>query len=121
MDNRIEYAEGGLKCDNPTCDWKDDTIDRKDYESYINASCPKCGENILTQEDYDNIQLVFKVVDSVNAMSDEEMDNIIKTMGIEVDNPDKMMSMVIDTHKGITIESIEITDKDEESISDDSE
>lgn len=37
---------GGLKCDNPECDYKDDTIDVVDYEQHIDKPCPDCGESL---------------------------------------------------------------------------
>ena len=45
----------GLKCDNPDCDYKDDTIDSVDYEQHIDKPCPDCGESLLTQDDYDKV------------------------------------------------------------------
>ncbi|MDY2630085.1 MAG: hypothetical protein SOV85_01840 [Clostridium sp.] len=43
----------GLKCDNPKCDYRDDTVKYEDYEKYIGAKCPKCGMVLLTQKEYD--------------------------------------------------------------------
>jgi ssDNA-binding Zn-finger/Zn-ribbon topoisomerase 1 len=42
----------GLKCDNPSCDYKDDSIERSEYPRYIDYPCPKCGCSLLTIEDY---------------------------------------------------------------------
>lgn len=42
----------GLQCDAPTCDWSDMTIPFEDYEKHVNAPCPKCGSNILTERDF---------------------------------------------------------------------
>lgn len=58
----IQLSHSGLKCDNPTCDWKDETIHPSTWPDYINAACPKCGENILTLEDYERSMLFYKVV-----------------------------------------------------------
>ncbi len=41
----------GIKCDH--CDYKDETIPAGEYEQWLNKPCPKCGANLLTQEDYD--------------------------------------------------------------------
>jgi len=51
----------GLKCDNPTCDYHDDTILREEYERYINFPCPKCGSILLTQADYDAVIFLEKI------------------------------------------------------------
>ena len=41
-----------LKCDALGCSHVE-LVD-KVYEKYINMPCPVCGENLLTQEDYDD-------------------------------------------------------------------
>jgi hypothetical protein len=41
----------GLVCDNPKCNYIDEDIEFKDY--VVGQGCPKCGDNLLTQEDYD--------------------------------------------------------------------
>ncbi len=48
----------GLKCDNPECEYKDDTVDSVDYEQHIDKPCPDCGESLLTQDDYDKVQQI---------------------------------------------------------------
>lgn len=52
MDNLIEINGGGIECDNPNCDWVDSTIHVSNYEKWIDVPCPKCGENVMTREDY---------------------------------------------------------------------
>lgn len=68
--------EGGLKCDAPECDYKDATIDPDDYAKWVNAPCPKCGANLLTQADYESAKMLEKVVDLVNAMDLSELEAI---------------------------------------------
>jgi len=41
----------GLRCDNPKCDYVNDDILFENY--VVGQPCPKCGDNLLTQEDYD--------------------------------------------------------------------
>ncbi len=41
----------GIKCDN--CSYKDDSVKFEDYLEWLNKPCPDCGENLLTQKDYD--------------------------------------------------------------------
>ena len=115
MQNRVEVLGGGLKCDNPNCDWEDDSIKNEDYINYINTPCPKCGENVLTQEDYDNAMKVVYVSEFINSMTEEEMKDLANTAGFQELNlpEDKVMITTIDTHKGITIENIEIIDEEE--------
>jgi len=44
----------GIKCDNPDCDFVDDSVTWDDYDKtvseWLNRPCPKCGTNLLTQE-----------------------------------------------------------------------
>jgi ssDNA-binding Zn-finger/Zn-ribbon topoisomerase 1 len=48
----------GLKCDNPECNYHDETIEFKNYKQYIGYPCPLCGQNLLTKKDY-NFSLLF--------------------------------------------------------------
>jgi len=40
----------GIKCDK--CKFSDPTVKYEDYDKWLNKPCPDCGENLLTQEDY---------------------------------------------------------------------
>ena len=56
-------------CDNKTCDYKveNPTKDpRHSSAQYVNKPCPKCGENLLTQQDLDAFLRLLRVVDFVN-------------------------------------------------------
>lgn len=48
----VEVYVRGIKCDNSTCGFKDDTVKFEEYEQWLNKPCPKCGANLLTEEDY---------------------------------------------------------------------
>lgn len=54
----------GLKCDNPTCDYQDNSIQLEQYEDYINHPCPECGAPLLTQADYDTTLTIIKSIQS---------------------------------------------------------
>ena len=57
--NVVEIVGGGLKCDNPNCEWHDDSIKVEDYKDWVNVPCPSsCGSNLLTEDDY-NKTLAF--------------------------------------------------------------
>lgn len=60
MEERIMVNVKGLKCDNPDCDYVDMEIPFEDYPNWINAPCPKCGSNLLTQQDYDATVFLFE-------------------------------------------------------------
>lgn len=55
-----------LKCDNPTCDYTLDNTSAFDDTQWINKPCPKCGENLLTEEDYINYKRMMKAVKWIN-------------------------------------------------------
>lgn len=59
---------GGLKCDNPNCNYHDDSISVNDYPNYINKPCPYCGCNLLTEADYKSVKRILKTVNTINRL-----------------------------------------------------
>lgn len=43
-----------IVCDNPKCDYEIPYSEEEEkvIHKYINMPCPKCGENLLTEQDY---------------------------------------------------------------------
>ena len=39
----VQIDIGGIKCDNPKCDYHDDDAKFEDYLSYVDKPCPHCG------------------------------------------------------------------------------
>ncbi len=66
MKEAIQFSVGGIKCDNPTCDYMDQAVELKDYPNWLNKPCPKCGSNLLTQADYDNVQAIIELTGIIN-------------------------------------------------------
>ncbi len=83
MKNNIEVINEGLQCDNPNCDWKDETIKHEDYINWINKTCPLCGENILTEEDYNFSLHITKSIDFVNSLSEDQINAYNELIGIK--------------------------------------
>ena len=57
-----------INCDNPECDYTvpyEDTS-KDDLSMFVNKPCPKCGENLLTIDDYLQHQTLMKVVNFIN-------------------------------------------------------
>lgn len=56
-----------IVCDNPNCYFE---IKYNQYglkiTDFINTSCPKCGENLLTQKDYLDYMKLMSFVDFIN-------------------------------------------------------
>jgi len=66
MDNQIQLNVGGIKCDNEACDFVDLSVNLHDYPQWLNKACPKCGDNLLTEEDFQSVQLLLQLVDQMN-------------------------------------------------------
>jgi hypothetical protein len=58
-----------IECDNPMCDYSvsnpsgDPNVD---ISEYLNQECPKCGENLLTEEDLRDYKKVLKLINRMN-------------------------------------------------------
>lgn len=81
MEQNVEVKAWGLKCDNPKCDWIDNTVTVEAYPQWINKPCPKCGENVLTEEDYRNSEMLLAVAHIMNSMTKEQL----KALGSGID------------------------------------
>lgn len=66
MNNAVTTKIRGIKCDNPDCDFIDRDVDFLDYEKWLNKPCPKCGENLLTEQDYLNCKILFNATNIIN-------------------------------------------------------
>lgn len=67
MEQAIEVNIGGIKCDNPECDYADMSVKVEDYKDWLNKPCPECGHNLLTQNDYDDVQKTLKLAKFLNS------------------------------------------------------
>lgn len=89
--NNMEVNVYGLQCDNPSCDYEDMSVPFSDYEKSIGKACPKCGENLLTQEDYDKVIQMIDAAEIMNMFSPEELQKIAANLSPEE------MDQVLDT------------------------
>ena len=126
MPNNIEISQFGIKCDNPECDFRDNSVQEHEYANWLNVPCPKCGQNLLTEEDFSNAELLKFVADLVNTLSPEEILAIHKsgneelkkspmfkdTKGLELLDSEKNVIMSAETHKGIRFTEIREDNKD---------
>ncbi len=71
MEKNVEVQSSGLKCDNTNCDYDDSTVKFEDLSKWVDKPCPKCGENLLTLEDFQRAEILMKTVDLVNSISPE--------------------------------------------------
>jgi len=129
MEKNIEITESGLQCDNTQCDWTDESVMFDDYKQWLNKPCPKCGQNVLTEEDYTNAEILRNTINAINALSPEDLAIIQSSINIntlkenklfkdvnidelETANPNDSVSMTMSTHKNIKIESIKVIKED---------
>lgn len=57
---KCEVNVSGIKCDNPNCDYIDLNVSVDQYPEYVNKPCPKFGANLLTEQDYQLVQVLLK-------------------------------------------------------------
>jgi len=55
-----------IVCDNPQCDYETSYTSENGLLLFVGKPCPKCGENLLTVEDYLRSQRLMKVVNFIN-------------------------------------------------------
>jgi ssDNA-binding Zn-finger/Zn-ribbon topoisomerase 1 len=102
MRKLIEKQESLIECDNEKCDF---TVayceeEEKHLDLYINLPCPKCGENLLTMEDYLQHQKLMRVVNFINRWFSWI------TIFYSKKNLDNGSTVSVHVHKGIKIEEI---------------
>lgn len=75
----------GIQCDNKQCDYKDETVEFKDYGAWLNKPCPKCGANLFTEDDLNSLTMLVNVANILNQVVPEVPDNTPKaTMAVEM-------------------------------------
>lgn len=78
----------GIKCDKPGCNYADAEVKFEDYPNWINKPCPECGENLLTQQDYDFCNNMENLVGDLKNIPGFQLleDTILKGMGTSLDD-----------------------------------
>jgi hypothetical protein len=108
----VIVSSGGVKCDNKSCDYIDKTATVERYSEYLNKPCPKCGENLLTEEDYNLAQQLNALATFMNSLTQEQIDELNRAQGVELDPKlkNKKVSVTFNAHKSISIDKIEPID-----------
>ena len=106
--NPIGIRESGLLCDNPNCDWVDETIKLHEMKNWVNHPCPKCGDNVLTESDYANVETVLMAVNLAKTMSEEDVTKFMESSGGDLEefntSLNSLMSLTINTKGTISME-----------------
>jgi hypothetical protein len=120
---RIEQ-EVLVKCDNPRCGFKvinESKDPNAESKEFINKDCPDCGENLLTQEDYDRFERLMRKINWINKwfgwlnFSWLFEEGIPKEEVVEDDEPDKPgegLKISVSTHKEVSVKTERIKDED---------
>ena len=93
--------ENEVVCDNVNCDFVVKNVNRTltDCKRFLNVACPKCGQNLLTQADYDQWVILYKYINFMNKW----FSWITFFMAEPNGNGTKMQAYV---HKGVKITEI---------------
>ncbi len=65
----IIHQKSLVQCDNPTCDY---TVPNptgnpnENIDQHLNVPCPKCGENLLTEEDLKKYKKALSIINFIN-------------------------------------------------------
>lgn len=91
MKDALELNIHGIKCDNPDCDYNDMTVRVENYDKWLNKPCPKCGENLLTEKDYESVKVIMSLTENINNIfpKRKEEEQIYKA-SIDMDGSGKM-------------------------------
>ena len=73
---------GGLKCDNPNCDYEDMNIKIEDYKNWVEKPCPKCGWVLLTKKDYKVSMWLHRIIRFLNFILPKRDENDTENLSI---------------------------------------
>lgn len=62
----------GIKCDN--CDYENTSVKPHEFQSWVNKPCPKCGESVLSESDYNLYKFLTATSGIANKISPEQME-----------------------------------------------
>ena len=69
-ENVFDMEMSGIQCDNHECDYMEENVHQDNYKDWVDKPCPKCGENLLTQADYEAAVKMIKAMEGMNALAD---------------------------------------------------
>lgn len=64
-----ELLHTEILCDNEQCDFVEENVAVSSLKEWVNRPCPKCGENLLTEQDYENSLVVDKTMEMLRRLS----------------------------------------------------
>ena len=92
MKKALDFQIHGIKCD--SCNYRDEGVTFEDYHKWVNKPCPKCGENLLTEADFANVQMLAQLSELANSILPPRKDNEkvakVTKVTVEMDGSGKM-------------------------------
>ena len=82
MSDPVNISVSGIKCDNADCDYIDPSVALDDYPQWVNKPCPECGENLLTEGDYQATLMLIETAKALNSFGE--------VLGIDCDDEDRV-------------------------------
>lgn len=103
----IDVENHGLKCDAAECDYTYAFKEGDTYEKFLNAPCPECGSNLLTQEDYETMMEVFALIELANSPDFVApiLPMEIQELVDQLEDPEKKAKLKVDFVDGIPVMS----------------
>lgn len=100
-----QHGNPGIHCDNPNCDFSDLSVTMEETSQWLNKPCPKCGENLLTEEDLQRFNQVLEAVKLINSITPEQVEMLNNLFPAEErDISEEPMVVSVRTHKEIKID-----------------
>ena len=90
MKKLLSLNIGGIKCDNKSCDFADQSVTVDDYPNWVNKPCPRCGENLLTEADYENVLMLMTFTKIMNDNFEMKDNSPLVSMHIEMNGSGSM-------------------------------
>ncbi len=81
----ITYEIVGIKCDTTGCSYEDMSVTVSQYPEWVNRPCPKCGGNLLTEADFNTVQIMIGLTDTINRVDFGETEGEITETQVHFD------------------------------------
>ena len=98
----VQCNVGYVKCDAKGCDYKTTDVCNDTLAAFLNKPCPDCGENLLTEEDFQNFKSQLQLQDLMNSV----IDNVAPMTSDEIETGERHTIATIegDGKGGLTID-----------------
>lgn len=67
----IEFQIQGIRCDTEGCDFEDRSVLAENLVDWVDRPCPKCGANLITEDDWDMIDKMLAFTEITNRLIEQ--------------------------------------------------